>query len=201
MVNKPADWVVHPTNDPAHRDLLAWARELGAPDTIAPIHRLDRETSGVVLLADHPKDQYRLLKAFEAGEVAKTYLALVCGSPRAKGSINKPLDDARRGKPLPATTDYEVAEQIGGWALLRITPKTGRKHQIRRHLHGIGFPIVGDTRYRAKKRTNVPGFPGRLWLHAARLAWNEHVWTAELPEELAAHLALLRDLEETTSTP
>lgn len=202
VVSKPAGWVVHPTGDPTQDDLLTWAQSIGAPATIAPLHRLDRETSGVVLLAENPQGHYDLLKGFERGEVKKTYLALVVGHPRPEGTINKMLDDDRRGKKLEASTSYRTLETFERCALLEVSPTTGRKHQIRRHLHGIGFPILGDNRYRPRKRINIPGFPGRLWLHAARLEWGDLSYEAALPDDLLKHLEHLRSmLPEDSATP
>ncbi len=200
VVAKPSGWVVHPTGDPSQNDLLTWAQSNGAPSTIAPLHRLDRETSGVVLLAEDPQGHYDLLKGFERGEVKKTYLALVLGIPRPQGTINKMLDDDRRGKKLDASTAYTTLETFGRCALLEVSPTTGRKHQIRRHLHGIGFPIVGDNRYRPRKRVNIPAFPGRLWLHAARLEWGDLTFEAALPDELVQHLEHLRSILPENST-
>lgn len=194
VVSKPAGWVVHPAGIPDQHDLLSWARSHGAPASIAPLHRLDLETSGVVVLAENPSSHRDFLAAFDAGEVSKTYFALVIGVPRPHGTINTHLDDERRGKKLPASTTYDVLETFRDrFALVRVTPKTGRKHQIRRHFHGIGFPLVGDTRYRARKRVNVPGFPGRLWLHAASLDWAQYHFEDALPDALRAHLDVLRN--------
>lgn len=192
VVSKPAGWVVHPAGIPEQLDLLTWARAQGAAATVAALHRLDLETSGIVLLADDPGAHFALMKAFEAGEVEKTYLALVYGVPRAEGTINTHLDDERRGKKLAASTGYRVVETFEGLSLVEVKPHTGRKHQIRRHFQGIGFSLVGDQRYKPRKKMKVPGYPHRLWLHAARLAWNGVAFECPLPAELEAHLAFLR---------
>lgn len=192
VISKPAGWVVHPAGIPEQKDLLSWARSQGAPATVAALHRLDLETSGIVVLAEDPRAHYALLKAFEDGEVEKTYLALVYGVPRAEGTINTHLDDERRGKKLPASTSYKVLEVFEGLSLVEVKPHTGRKHQIRRHFQGIGFALVGDQRYKPRKKFKVPGYPHRLWLHAARLAWNGLVFECGLPDELEQHLRVLR---------
>ena len=99
----------------------------------------------------------------------------------------------RRGRPLPAVTRYRHREALGGFSLVEARPETGRKHQIRRHLHGIGHPIVGDERYRPRRFKAVPGYPGRLWLHAAALELPDgHTIVAPLPPALMDHLDRLR---------
>ncbi|MCA9515878.1 MAG: RluA family pseudouridine synthase [Myxococcales bacterium] len=191
---KPSGLVVHRTNDPDRDDLLSWCvREAGAPTSLCAVHRLDAETSGVVLCAADARLAAELGALFAAHAVRKTYLALVVGRPHQRGTIDRALPDARRGEALPAVTRYATEERLGGFTLLRVEPETGRKHQIRRHLHGVGHPLVGDTRYRPRRFRPVPGFPGRLWLHALRVALPDgRAFEAPLPGELAAHLAVLR---------
>ncbi len=93
-------------------------------------------------------------------------------------------------------TRYALAEALGAFSLLRVRPETGRKHQIRRHLHGIGLPLVGDTRYRGRFRP-VPGFPGRLFLHAWRLSLPDgRSFESPLPPELEACILELRRIEQ-----
>jgi len=204
VLSKPAGVLVHPAaGDDPTLDLLSWARvHAGAPPGLAPIHRLDKDTSGVVLCAADPRVIADLARWFAAGSVTKTYLALVHGRPHARGRIDRPLADARRGRPLPAVTRFTRVGQLGVFALLELTPETGRKHQLRRHLHGLGHAIVGDTRYRPPRFRPIPGFPGRLWLHAARLALPDgRVFEAPLPPELAAHLVALRAGAPATGGP
>lgn len=125
-----------------------------------PVHRLDRDTSGCLLLARNPKAHKRMGAAFEAGIVAKTYLAVIDGIPQAtEGQIDLPLGkhstaqagwrmvvDAKGGK--AALTDWRLIDTQGGRALIACFPKTGRTHQIRVHAaEGLGFPILGDPVY------------------------------------------------------
>lgn len=192
-INKPAGLRVHRAGDDGADDLMAALVRAGLPDGIAPIHRLDSPVSGVVLCSADPAVRQAAGAWFAENEMGKTYLALVFGRTRNKGIIRRALGDARRGKPLDAVTRWRCIERLGGFSLLEVHPETGRKHQIRKHLAGIGHPIVGDERYRSGPFRPVPGFPGRLWLHAARIeAPDGRAWEAPLPPELAAHRALLR---------
>lgn len=193
---KPAGMLVHPAADDDSVDLLAWAREaLGAPPTLTLVHRLDKDTSGVVLCARDGAAAAPLAACFAQGEVDKGYLALVHGGLPAAGRIDRPLADARRGRPLPAATRFEREAALGPFTLVRLAPETGRKHQLRAHLHQIGHSIVGDRRYGPRRPPPVPASPGRLWLHAASLALPDgRRFEAPLPPELAAHLDTLRAL-------
>ena len=184
--------LVHPTGADPAPDLLAWARaHAAAPASLAPIHRLDKDTSGVVLCAADPRATAAIAALFAAGRVAKTYLALVVGRPPARGRIDRPLADARRGRPLAAATGFERLEALGGLALLALHPEHGRKHQLRRHLAAVGHPIVGDARYGLAAPPGAA--PPRLWLHALRVALPDgRRFEAPLAPELAAHLDALR---------
>ena len=198
VLHKPAGWVVHPTNDPAIPDLIGWAREvLDAPADLAPVHRIDRDTSGLVLYSADAALRGALGRHFAESEVEKGYLALVYGSIAGGGEIREPLKDARRGRALEAVSRYEPVDDFGTSTLLRVRPEHGRKHQIRRHLQGIGHGIVGDRRYKSPLFLRIPGFPGRLWLHAAELTLPDgRRFAAPLPPELEGHLALLRRLRD-----
>ena len=202
-LDKPSGWLVHSAGTDAP-DLGTWLRQAGMSDH-QPAHRIDGGTSGVVLFAT-PMGMAPLAKAFSEGSIDKTYLALVFGHTRPKGRIKRALADGRRGRPLDAATRYRTLELLTRCALLEVSPETGRKHQIRRHLQGIGHAIVGDERYGQRGRPTVPKFPGRLWLHAARLVLpDQTVIEAALPPELDAHLAALRSTSASTpgssSTP
>lgn len=152
------------------------------------VHRLDRETSGVVLFARNAAAHRDLCLAFERGEVRKTYLALCLGALPDRGVIDVPLHDARRGKTRPAhpgepgarpaTTAYQVLRRrmtpAGDVLLVEVHPRTGRQHQIRVHLRHAGAPLLGDPLYgkaataAARERGAFP-IPPRLPLHAARI--------------------------------
>jgi tRNA pseudouridine32 synthase/23S rRNA pseudouridine746 synthase len=140
------------------------------------VHRLDRDTSGCLLLARHPKAHKRFAAAFEAGEVSKRYLAVVEGVPEAdEGLVDLPLAKVStretgwrmvgnpRGK--PSRTHWQRLAVIGGRALIAFAPETGRTHQIRVHAaSGLGFPIMGDPIYGRAVRGET------MLLHAWRLA-------------------------------
>ncbi len=195
VLSKPAGLAAHATGDPSIPDVITWAIEHGgAPRELAPVHRLDRETSGVLLASDDPALRARLGALFAEGRVTKRYRALVHGRANAKGIVRRPLADGRRGRPLDAVTRWRRIATYGRVSLLEVRPETGRKHQIRRHLAGIGHPIVGDARYGPRRFAPVPGFPGRLWLHAIAIELPDgRVFEAPLAPELEAHLALLEE--------
>lgn len=192
-LEKPAGFASHPTGDPSIPDVITWAiEEAGAPAGLAPVHRLDRDTSGVLLASDDPALRASLGALFAEGAVVKRYRALVHGRCNAKGIVRRALADARRGRPLEAVTRYRRLAIYGRVSLLEARPETGRQHQIRRHLAGIGHPIVGDARYGPRRPPPVAGFPGRLWLHAGAIELPDgRAFEAPLPPELEAHLALL----------
>lgn len=135
------------------------------------VHRLDKQVSGVILFAKTPAAHRQLNLLFEHRQVHKTYMALVHGEITGqRGVIDKPLrcfgsgrmgEDADKGK--PSVTEYAVEERLTGYTRVKVNPLTGRKHQIRAHLFGIGHPIVGDTLYGDKSLQKT--FP-RLMLHA-----------------------------------
>jgi 16S rRNA U516 pseudouridylate synthase RsuA-like enzyme len=187
VLDKPAGWVVHPALDDEEFDLQAWVGGLN------PAHRIDRGTSGLVVYA---REGYDPSASFASGLIEKAYLALVYGRPQPKGIIRRKLSDARRGKPLEAVTRYRTVAKLGPVSYVRVRPSTGRKHQIRRHLEGLGHPVVGDTRYRGRGIKVLEGAPDRLWLHAGQLTLPDgRSFEVPLPPSLAAHLESLRVLE------
>ena len=162
-VDKPAGIIMHPgagaaTGTLAHR-LLAHYPELsgvGHPRRPGIVHRLDKETSGVVLIARTLAMYAQLTQAFERRAVRKQYLMIARGSPKPpRGRIDAPVGRhptqrtrmavARRGR--PALTDYRVLDQAPGASLVQASPTTGRTHQIRVHMAAIGHPILGDIAY------------------------------------------------------
>jgi 23S rRNA pseudouridine1911/1915/1917 synthase len=192
VVNKPAGVVVHPAaghmeNTLVH-GLLHHCRDLaGVGGRLRPgiVHRLDKDTSGALVAAKNDKAHQSLAQAFACGEVDKSYLALVWGTPAPRGEISgdigrHPVDRkrmsgcSRRGK--PARTSWRVIRYYhDALSLLEVIIRTGRTHQIRVHMSEAGFPLAGDGVYSAKKsRQDLLGLgikAGRQMLHAARLSF------------------------------
>ena len=201
VFNKPSGMLVHravhDAPDPLP-DLMTWAKQnADAPDDLSPCHRLDLETSGVLLASPDPEIRGAIGKMFAAGEVNKKYKALTFGRAHRKGIIRKRLHDGRRRKLVDAVTRYRLEAWFGPFSYLTVRPETGRKHQIRRHLESIGHSVVGDERYPPRRFRKVPGFPGRLWLHANELTLPDgRRFRAPLPDELDQHLRLLVEMNE-----
>jgi 23S rRNA pseudouridine1911/1915/1917 synthase len=207
VVDKPAGVVVHPS--PGHASgtlvhgVLARGAAGGEEERPGIVHRLDRDTSGLLVVARSDEAHERLKQLVQRHGLERTYTALVRGRPRSRrGRIEAPIGRDRRDptkqslktdSPRDAVTHFELLELIGQYALLRVDLETGRTHQIRVHLAAIGLPVVGDPVY------GVPDPAlGRQFLHAARLGF-EHPFTGErievespLPGELARYLETLR---------
>jgi 23S rRNA pseudouridine1911/1915/1917 synthase len=207
VVDKPAGVVVHPSAGHASGTLVhgVLARGAAGGDEERPgiVHRLDRDTSGLLVVARSEEAHKRLKRLVQRRELERTYTALVRGRPRSRaGRIEAPIGRDRRDptrqsldtqRPRDAVTHFELVEQLGEYALLRVRLETGRTHQIRVHLAAIGLPVVGDAVYGA-----TDPVLGRQFLHASRLAFT-HPFTGDrvevespLPPDLAGHLAGLR---------
>ena len=215
VVNKPAGLVVHPS--PGHDSgtlVNALLGRAGGADYggIAGVrrpgivHRLDRDTSGLLMVAKTDPAQASLMAQLKARRVKKTYLALVQGSVAAAvGRIEAPIgrDPKLRTRMAvvndgrPSTTGYRVRERFPGWTLLELDLITGRTHQIRVHLDAIGHPIAGDPVYGTGTARRGPAGLERMFLHAWRLELCSPSRgdlirvTADLPEELEGVLATL----------
>jgi 23S rRNA pseudouridine1911/1915/1917 synthase len=188
LVDKPAGLVVHPS--PGHHDgdtlvnaLLARAggAEYGGIAGVARpgiVHRLDRDTSGLLMVAKHDAAQHSLMAQLKARRIRKTYQALVAGNVGAAvGRIEAPIgrDPKHRTRMAvvpdgrASVTGYRVRERFAGWTLLELDLVTGRTHQIRVHLDGIGHPVAGDPVYGTGTSRRGPEGLERLFLHAWRL--------------------------------
>jgi 23S rRNA pseudouridine1911/1915/1917 synthase len=204
VVDKPAGVVVHPARGHAQGTLVQALGDKVAggddPDRPGIVHRLDRETSGLLVVA-RSEDVHAALKAQLARrELVREYLALVEGRPPARaGTIDAPLGRDRRVRTRVSTdteeareaiTHFEVERALPHDTLLRVRLETGRTHQIRAHLLAIGHPVAGDPEYGAPGRHGLE----RQFLHAARLAFPHPVTsaavdvTSPLPADLAAAL-------------
>lgn len=161
------------------------------------VHRLDRATSGVLLFALDPGTARRMQERFEAGAVEKRYLALVRGIPPESGVIDHPIPRDVDGPRVPAVTEFRRLAIFERYALIEARPRTGRRHQIRRHLKHISHPLIGDVRYGNGEHNRLfrERFGlHRLALHACELAF-DHPETggmlrivAPVPEDLAGPL-------------
>jgi 23S rRNA pseudouridine1911/1915/1917 synthase len=168
------------------------------------VHRLDRDTSGLLVVAKSEAVHAALKSALQRREITREYLALVEGRPPARtGTIDAAIGRDRRvrtrmstdtGEPRDARTHFEIAETLSAFTLLRVRLETGRTHQIRVHLQAIGHPVAGDPEYGTAGALGLP----RQFLHAARLAFDHPVTGARidiespLPPDLAAALERAR---------
>jgi RluA family pseudouridine synthase len=174
-VDKPEGLAVVPERDITRPCLKAMLAQQ-VPYKPYVVHRLDKEVSGVMLLAKNAQAHRTLNDQFNTHQVHKTYLALVHGGmEQDEGTIDRPIRefgsgrmgiDVQRGK--PSVTKYKVLDRLAGYTLLEAHPITGRRHQIRVHLYSIGHPIVGDIHYGDKA---LQGLFGRLMLHALKVTF------------------------------
>ena len=177
VLNKPSGLAVQGgTNTLKHIDGLLDALKFGNEEKPKLVHRIDKDTSGVLVLARHRKMADMLTKAFREHTLQKTYLALARGVPAKEiGEIKAPLEkvDGRvqvldGGK--PAITEYEVLDSVSDrFALIAASPLTGRTHQIRVHLEYIDAPILGDDKYFGTERMKSSLFINKLHLHAYKI--------------------------------
>jgi 23S rRNA pseudouridine1911/1915/1917 synthase len=209
VIDKPAGVVVHPAA--GHRTgTLAQALSgvaAGGPDgsRAGIVHRLDRDTSGLIVVARSDVIHRALTRLLAARELRREYLALVDGRPEARtGTIDAPIGRDRRDRtqqsidtdvPREARTHFEIERMLPGSTLLRVVLETGRTHQIRVHLAAIGHPVCGDPQYGVAGRYGLR----RQFLHAARLTFPHPVTGAEidvhseLPADLVAALRRAQD--------
>jgi 23S rRNA pseudouridine1911/1915/1917 synthase len=209
VIDKPAGLTVHPApGHPTHTLAHAILSHLPRPPDVGNIrpgvvHRLDKDTSGLILVAKNSRAHMNLANQFKARSVVKAYLVLVKGHLAPDdGVIEAPIgrDPRNRkrmavvaeGRGRAARTRYHVVKYVDNHTLLEVTPETGRTHQIRVHLSAIGFPVVGDTVYGVKSP-----YLSRQFLHATRLGFklpstgNYVEFQSELPPDL---LQALRDI-------
>jgi 23S rRNA pseudouridine1911/1915/1917 synthase len=211
VVDKPAGLTVHPGAGTLAGTLASQLVTLGAaggdnPERPGIVHRLDRNTSGLLVAARSDAVFAALQRAIRKREVERSYLALVRGTPRSRtGRIDAPIGRDRRDptkrsldteEPRDAVTLFEASERLGDRALLDVRLETGRTHQIRVHLAAIDLPVCGDATYGVKGDLGLE----RQFLHAHRLRFTHPVTgdvvdlESPLPPDLSAALELARAL-------
>jgi 23S rRNA pseudouridine1911/1915/1917 synthase len=223
VLNKPAGLVVHPgAGNASHtlqNALLAFDPKLAVVPRAGIVHRLDKDTSGLLVVARTPEVHTALVAAISEREVERHYIALCMGVMTAGGTVDEPIGRHRsqrtrmavRSDGRPAVTHYRVMKRFRAHTLVRAELETGRTHQIRVHLSHIGYPIVGDPDYGGRRRLPAGASPElvsalegfkRQALHAARLklehpvSGKEMEWEAPMPADMAGLIDILeRDMK------
>jgi len=210
VVDKPPGLTTHPAPGQTEHTLINailsyYPGLAGMGDTLRPgiVHRLDKDTSGLIIIAKNTKAQLNLVNQFKERTVKKVYLTLVKGHLTPEQGIieapigRHPVDRIRMAVTTsgrPARSEYKVIKYLGDYTLLEVRPETGRTHQIRVHLAAIGFPVVGDGTYGEKSP-----YLKRQFLHAHRIKFKlpstgETVeLKSELPEDLQQALQAIED--------
>ncbi len=204
VVNKAPGVLVHPGtghfSDTIGNFLMEYYKNQGIEADFHPVHRLDKGTSGLLVVAKHPHAQERLKGQLHTAEFRRTYLAVCLGSPPAEaGEVDAPIGMAEgsilaravRPDGLPAKTRYQVLKRQGNLTLVRLELVTGRTHQVRVHMAYLGCPLAGDFLYGVED----PDLIGRPALHSWRLEVRQPVtgerltFQAALPEDMARLMA------------
>ncbi len=212
VINKPVGMTVHPgaghTDDTlANAAVHRWPRivAIGESDRPGIVHRLDRDTSGLMVIALSQPAYTKLSEMIRDRKITRIYTALVHGIPKSsQGVVDAPIGrsphnrtrQAINGSGRPSRTHYRVDYDLGDFAYLEIRLETGRMHQIRVHMDAIGHPVIGDQMY--GRRKNLPNL-NRQFLHASKLEFKHPVTGApvsvssELPDDLKQALETLRE--------
>lgn len=227
VINKPAGLVVHPgagnPDSTLVNALLHHDPSLANLPRAGVVHRLDKDTSGLLVVARTEAARLDLIEQLSARTVRRDYLAVVNGAMVAGGTVEQPIGRSRHDRTRmgvtpggkPAVSHYRVVERFGAHTLVRVSLETGRTHQIRVHMAHIRHPLVGDPVYGGRLRVPAGASPGladclrgfkRQALHAERLGLihpvtGEHMeWHAAVPEDMQQLLEALRDNEASEQT-
>lgn len=229
VVNKPAGLVVHPgagnSQHTLQNALLALDPKLAAVPRAGLVHRLDKDTSGLLLVARTLEAHTALVAALAQREIARHYLAICTGVLTGGGTIDEPIGRHKsqrtrmavsRTGGREAVTHYRIVQRYRAHSLLRVELETGRTHQIRVHLAHIGYPLVGDHLYAGRRRIPAGCSPAliealnafpRQALHAAQLglihpvSGKEAQWEAPLPQDMQGLIAALEKDERDAQRP
>jgi 23S rRNA pseudouridine1911/1915/1917 synthase len=191
VVNKPAGLLIIPAPGKTARTLTDILnedlKERGLQVRVHPCHRLDRETTGLIIFAKGKSIQQKVMDDFKQKRVRKSYIAFVHGSlPRNSGDIKSPIEG------LPAYTSYKVLERRRDFVIIKVIPLTGRTNQIRLHFKNIGYPLVGEAKFAFRRDFKLRA--NRLCLHAGELEFTHPVTgkaihlLVELPEDMRKFL-------------
>ena len=218
VINKPAGLVVHPgagnSRHTLQNALLALDPKLAVVPRAGLVHRLDKDTSGLLVVARTPEVHTTLVAALAEREIERHYIALCSGVMTGGGTIDEPIGRHRsqrtkmavRSDGRPSVTHYRLMKRFRAHTLLHVQLESGRTHQIRVHLAHIGYPVVGDPVYGGRRRFPAAASPAliaeleaftRQALHAARLklahpiTGKEVEWEAPLPADMAHLVAVL----------
>lgn len=208
VISKPSGLLVHPTKYQKESTLINWLikkypkiKFVGEKDRPGIVHRLDKDVSGLMVIAKNKNFYYYLINQFKNKKIRKRYIALVHNrAPQEEGIVDLPIGRTKKGKIVavkyhkkikfekPAKTKYKIIKKFHHFTLLEVEPLTGRTNQIRVHLKAIGCPIVGDRKY-SKMKDKLE----RIFLHAYYLGfynlngkWLE--FFSDLPENLGSYL-------------
>ena len=215
VINKPPGLVVHPAagnwRGTLLNGLLAYDPVFAHLPRAGIVHRLDKDTSGLMVVAKTLAAHTHLIRQLQARSVKRLYRAVLCGVPRVDGTVNAPVGrDPRQRTRMAVTsqgkeamTHYRLLEMFPGCSLVECVLETGRTHQIRVHMAHLGHPLVGDQTYLGGRRHPLPDVAahfGRQALHARQLGLihpetDEAMrWTAQAPTDMMQLLEALRDL-------
>ncbi len=228
VIDKPAGMVVHPgAGNPRHtlqNALLALDPQLARVPRAGLVHRLDKDTSGLLVVARTPEAHTRLVAALAERAIERSYLAICNGAMTGGGTVDAPIGRHRtqrtrmavRNDGREAVTHYRIVKRYRAHTFVRVQLETGRTHQIRVHLAHVGYPITGDPVYGGRRRlpagctpalaAALGAFP-RQALHAARLALAHPItgrqleWEAPLPDDMARLVAALDEDQRAAERP